>query len=264
LRYFLRSCNRPLIELKIIKNSGKIIRRYHDLKDQYFIREPHSDPSIHIARDEPQVITQLCRDLSKKKSDLIPAQLVSEYQKIESRYFTMEQWIQNPLCRNPNTGIEHELTPQIQLPSTISVAKKSKGKKAQSKDKTQQATKIASSSPMPKKNEKDKDEELAKPYWSPHGYKHVSPKNSTWEEVVKNTKKGPAKYCHGIEIEKLEREVWKHGTKVTNGKPWKVIKLDKVIGAKNGIETSCMRVEMTANTIHGHPITLSEYLKLLR
>ncbi|NRB22058.1 hypothetical protein HRU45_04975 [Candidatus Dependentiae bacterium] len=101
------------------------------------------------------------------------------------------------------------------------------------------------------------------PDWTPHGYKHSSSKNLKWKDVIKQTKNGPAKYHHNIDIEKLERMVWQKGTKINNGKPWKVMKLDYLVGAKNGIETQFVRVEMSANTIHGHPITKSEYLKLL-
>jgi len=42
------------------------------------------------------------------------------------------------------------------------------------------------------------------------------------------------------------------------------MKFDKVVGASNGIETQYVRVEMSANTIHGHPITKAEYLKLIK
>lgn len=51
---------------------------------------------------------------------------------------------------------------------------------------------------------------------------------------------------------------------VTNGKTWKVMELDDVIGASGGSETNYMRVEMSGGTIHGHPITKAEYLKLTK
>ena len=40
-------------------------------------------------------------------------------------------------------------------------------------------------------------------------------------------------------------------------------KYDYVIGACSGRETQFVRIEMTSGTIHGHPITENEYLKLL-
>lgn len=100
--------------------------------------------------------------------------------------------------------------------------------------------------------------------WTNHGYKHVSPKNIPWKEIVKQTaeRKQHAKYKPGINIEALERKAWSEGT-LTEGRPWKVMKCDSIIGAKNGQETVYMRVEMTSNTIHGHPITFEEYKDLM-
>lgn len=56
--------------------------------------------------------------------------------------------------------------------------------------------------------------------WTPHGNKHVPPsaKKVSWDDVVKSTKNGPAKYLPGINIEALERLAWDKGSPVTNGK----------------------------------------------
>lgn len=90
-------------------------------------------------------------------------------------------------------------------------------------------------------------------------------KNVSWKQTVNSTKNGPAKYSLDIkDIESFEREAWNSGTKVTNGKNWKVKAYDRVIGASNGKETSYIRIENSAGTIHGHPITEAEYFKLLR
>jgi hypothetical protein len=78
------------------------------------------------------------------------------------------------------------------------------------------------------------------------------------------TKNGPAKYIPGTDIESLERMVWHNGSPVTNGRTWKVMEFDKVIGASEGIESKWIRVEMSANTIHGHPISLNEFKKLTK
>lgn len=37
------------------------------------------------------------------------------------------------------------------------------------------------------------------------------------------------------------------------------MKFNTIIGAIEGVETPCVRVEMNTNTIHGHPITPAEY-----
>lgn len=84
-----------------------------------------------------------------------------------------------------------------------------------------------------------------------------------WGDVVKSTQSGPAKYKYGVDIEKIERFVWREGNSVINGKSWKVFECDNIVGASSGVETKFMRVEMSANTIHGHPILYSEYKKLL-
>ena len=99
--------------------------------------------------------------------------------------------------------------------------------------------------------------------WTNHGFKHFPPKNLSWKEIVKLTKTGDALYKPGINIEKIERFAWENGKKVTTDKPWKVIEFDHIIGAKNGTETQFMRVEISANTIHGHPITPAEFKKYL-
>lgn len=100
--------------------------------------------------------------------------------------------------------------------------------------------------------------------WTNHGFKHVPSKSKSWTQIVKETATGEAKYKHGVDIEKLERLAWKEGTPVTNGKTWKVMEFKDVIGAKSGVETRFMRVENSANTIHGHPITADEFRKLTK
>ncbi|MBP2194595.1 RHS repeat-associated protein [Pantoea cypripedii] len=102
------------------------------------------------------------------------------------------------------------------------------------------------------------------PNWTPHGYKHVAPKNSTWRDVIKSTKSGPAKYKPGTDIESLERSVYKNGQSVTNGKSWKVKEMDEVIGASEGKESRWLRVEKSGGTIHGHPISLNEFSRLIK
>jgi hypothetical protein len=81
---------------------------------------------------------------------------------------------------------------------------------------------------------------------------------------VASTKDGPAKYLPKTAIEALERMVWKSGTAVTNGKPWKVMEFTAEIGASGGKPSFWISVEESAGTIHGHPITETEYLKLTK
>lgn len=101
--------------------------------------------------------------------------------------------------------------------------------------------------------------------WSNHGYKHFPNKNQSWKDIVKSTKTGPAKYSFDIQdIEAFERAAWESGTPVTNGKNWRVNKFDTTIGAVNGKETVYVRIENSSNTIHGHPISETEYDKLLK
>lgn len=96
-----------------------------------------------------------------------------------------------------------------------------------------------------------------------HEYKDFPQKNLTWKEIIEYTKHGKAKYKPGINIENVERLAWEHGTCIAK-KDWKVMKFDSIIGAKSGLETSCIRVERSANTIHGHPITYLQYKGYLK
>ena len=84
------------------------------------------------------------------------------------------------------------------------------------------------------------------------------------KKIIESTKNGPAKYLPKINIEKLERLIWETGSSVTNKKPWKVKEFSKTIGASGGKESRWMRVEFSGNTIHGHPITKTEFKKLTR
>lgn len=100
--------------------------------------------------------------------------------------------------------------------------------------------------------------------WTKHDRKHIPQKNISWKNILEDTKHGDAKYKHNIDIELLEKTAWSKGKPTTNDRNWKVMKFNDIIGAKKGIETKCVRVECSANTIHGHPIPLSEYRSLLK
>ncbi|MBX9830708.1 hypothetical protein K2X40_02040 [Candidatus Babeliales bacterium] len=102
------------------------------------------------------------------------------------------------------------------------------------------------------------------PDWTPHQYKHFPKKNTIWKDTIKSTRSpNAAKYKPDINIKELEYQAWKEGTSV-HGKSFKVFKADKVIGASTGTETYCMKVKISSNVIHGHPITLAEYLNCIK
>ena len=131
--------------------------------------------------------------------------------------------------------------------------------------KGKEGEKIAKSSQAKQTKARDKAGSEGDVNWTDHGHKHFPGKNKSWKDIVKSTKNGPAKYSPDIkDIEAFEREAWETGTPVTNGKNWKVKKYNDIIGATGGKETQYIRIENSANTIHGHPISKSEYLKLLK
>ena len=99
--------------------------------------------------------------------------------------------------------------------------------------------------------------------WTPHGYKHFASSKRSWAEIVRATTSGPAKYLPDIDIEVLERGVWRNGIPTTNGRSWKVMEFREIIGAGVGNESRWVRVEESNNTIHGHPITQQEYERLI-
>jgi hypothetical protein len=85
-----------------------------------------------------------------------------------------------------------------------------------------------------------------------------------WKDIVAGTggRNAPAKYNPRVDIEKLERLVWKEGTPVTTDKPFKVMEFLEEIGASEGKSSWWVRVEITSgNVIHGHPLTAAEFRK---
>ena len=52
--------------------------------------------------------------------------------------------------------------------------------------------------------------------------------------------------------------------RVTTGKPWKVMEFSEEVGASGGKGSKWVRVEESGGTIHGHPITQAEYIKLTK
>jgi hypothetical protein len=100
--------------------------------------------------------------------------------------------------------------------------------------------------------------------WTAHGGKHVAKSGVPWKQIVESTTSGPAKYKPGTAVEALERKVWAEGTAATNGRQWKVMEFPDEIGASGGSSSRWVRVEESGGTIHGHPITLKEFLRLTR
>lgn len=100
--------------------------------------------------------------------------------------------------------------------------------------------------------------------WTNYNFKHIASNSKSWKETVKATLSGVAKYKHRVDVKALETKVLKGGIDV-EGKSWKVMKHDEIVGAKNGVETKYSRVEITPDgTYHGHPITEQEYKKLTK
>lgn len=97
-----------------------------------------------------------------------------------------------------------------------------------------------------------------------HGYKHHSPKNKSWKEVIDSTKTGPAKFKQGADIASIDHDVWETGTPTTNGQNWKVKEFDSVQGAYKGKETSWVVTKESQGTIHSHPIDADVARKLLK
>jgi len=101
-----------------------------------------------------------------------------------------------------------------------------------------------------------------------YGHKHYAPKNVDWDDVVDSTKNTAAKFKYGTDIESLQLKALEKGKIVNNGKPWVVYDCGEIIGAKYGIETPYIRVEVTTlptgNVIHSHPITPQEYNRYIK
>ncbi|MBX4135766.1 RHS domain-containing protein [Pseudomonas sp. S5F11] len=100
--------------------------------------------------------------------------------------------------------------------------------------------------------------------WTAHGYKHSPSKRTPWKDIVAATKSGPAKYKPDIDIEKIEKDAYRNGSITTNGKPWKVMEYPDSIGASEGSPSRWIRIELSANTIHGHPISEREFRRLTK
>jgi hypothetical protein len=101
--------------------------------------------------------------------------------------------------------------------------------------------------------------------WTNYRHKHAVSSAVPWKKVVKSTSHGHAKYKPSMNIKSLEKTAWEKGITVNrDNRNWKIMKYDYVIGAKSGQETACIKVKMSGNTLHGHPITLDEYNKLIK
>jgi Rhs element Vgr protein len=97
-----------------------------------------------------------------------------------------------------------------------------------------------------------------------HGHKHYPPKNKTWDEIIKSTKSGPAKFKPGVNIESTDHDVWESGEPTTNGQNWKLKEFDDVQGAYKGKETKWVVTKESQGTIHSHPIGVQEAGKLTK
>ena len=93
--------------------------------------------------------------------------------------------------------------------------------------------------------------------------KHKPEYNKSCKEIVENTKgkNQPAKYHPDIDIEKVERDVWKNGIEVegnTNTRI-KIMDMGRLVGASQGVETRYIEVKYVNGEIHGRPINQQEF-----
>lgn len=100
--------------------------------------------------------------------------------------------------------------------------------------------------------------------WTVHDHKYSPSKTTSWEAINESTQTDTAKCKPGIDKESLERGAFKDGKSSTYGKPWKVKEFERDIGASSGKTSRWIRIELSAKTIHGHPITEQELRKLTK
>lgn len=137
------------------------------------------------------------------------------------------------------------------------------GQRASSADAGSNATVAGGGAPQDPRENKDEKNKKKEVEWTDHGRKHVPPKRINWKEIIKSTLHGDAKYTIGLNIQKIEKYVWEYGLPCKDNL-WRVMQFEEVIGAYEGAETTCMVVKNSANTIHGHPISHAEMLRLLK
>jgi len=99
--------------------------------------------------------------------------------------------------------------------------------------------------------------------WTAYEGRHLASAKIPWSRIAESTLSGPAKYLPGTTVEILEKMIWEKGAQV-HGRTWKIMELPHVIGASEGKPSRWVRVEESAGTIHGHPITEEEFHRLLR
>jgi YD repeat-containing protein len=107
------------------------------------------------------------------------------------------------------------------------------------------------------------------PDWSPHGGKHINGrKGKTWPQIRAGTGgdgKPPAKYHpafvpNAVVQRTVEMDVWGRGKVIENSSNLtvKVVRFGLVVGASDGKDVLCVRVECSGRTVHGRPIADSE------
>src|SRR5690606_14956414 len=75
------------------------------------------------------------------------------------------------------------------------------------------------------------------------------------EVFAEATRGRPALYLQHEQVQQLETTAWERGvTTRTGNTEYRVWRFDDIIGASDGELTRCIRVEVTAGVLHGHPV----------
>ena len=91
-------------------------------------------------------------------------------------------------------------------------------------------------------------------------YKHYPSKNIDWKDIVKITAgNSPAKYKSGLNIPNLEKTAAENG--IFDG-TYVWYKSNSIVGASKGTETQYIRIDLSAGTYHGHPVTNQEVINM--
>jgi YD repeat-containing protein len=111
------------------------------------------------------------------------------------------------------------------------------------------------------------DDPNAKLQWTSHGNKHFPPPRVSWDRIVASTSGGGRAYYHPTVVPNHAAQAAFELAAWATGKPSKIRKgyryqcfPGRVIGASDGAETSCVRIECTSpGVVHGHPVPRAEY-----
>jgi hypothetical protein len=108
----------------------------------------------------------------------------------------------------------------------------------------------------------------ASPIWNRYRGKHRAKQSASWNQIVKTTNNGPAKYRQDFtdsDHEELELRCIRTGTLIEEVGSVRSYYLDvgRIIGASNGLETSIVYAEHNrTGDVHGSPISPQELQRM--